>query len=83
MFRKLNLFPSSGETRETPTLLGPLERADVQWLRLALSIGAKRVDVSLPSPENGKRSSFGNVVFSWLLEFQTIDKAHKPSDSEC
>jgi hypothetical protein len=25
-FRKLDLFPSSGEGRETPTLLGPLER---------------------------------------------------------
>jgi hypothetical protein len=27
MFRKLDLFPSSGKGRETPTLLGPLERA--------------------------------------------------------
>jgi hypothetical protein len=26
-FRKLELFPSSGEEVETPTLLGPLERA--------------------------------------------------------
>jgi hypothetical protein len=26
-FRKLDLFPSSGEGRLTPTLLGPLERA--------------------------------------------------------
>jgi hypothetical protein len=25
-FRKLDLFPSSGEERETSTLLGPLER---------------------------------------------------------
>jgi hypothetical protein len=29
-FRKLDLFPSSGERdRETPTLLGPLERANL------------------------------------------------------
>jgi hypothetical protein len=28
MFRKLDLFPSSGEGRETPTLMGPLERAN-------------------------------------------------------
>jgi hypothetical protein len=28
-FRKLDLFPSSGEGRETPTLLGPLERMSV------------------------------------------------------
>jgi hypothetical protein len=26
-FRKLDLFPSSGEEMETPTLMGPLERA--------------------------------------------------------
>jgi hypothetical protein len=33
MFRKLDLFPSSGEGRETSTLLGPLERANHnQWL---------------------------------------------------
>jgi hypothetical protein len=29
MFRKLDLFPSSGERRETPTLLGSLERANL------------------------------------------------------
>jgi hypothetical protein len=28
-FRKLDLFPSSGEVWETPTQLGPLERADL------------------------------------------------------
>jgi hypothetical protein len=27
-FRKLDLFPSSGEGRETPTLLGPLESVE-------------------------------------------------------
>jgi hypothetical protein len=33
MFLKLNLFPSSGEGRETPTLLGPLERANLShWM---------------------------------------------------
>jgi hypothetical protein len=29
MFPKLGLFPSSGDGRETPTLLGPLERANI------------------------------------------------------
>jgi hypothetical protein len=34
MFQKLDLFPSSGEVRETPTLLGPLERANLNhWYR--------------------------------------------------
>jgi hypothetical protein len=28
-FRKLDLFPSSGEGLEIPTLLGPLERANL------------------------------------------------------
>jgi hypothetical protein len=28
-FRKLDLFPSSGDRKETPTLLGPLERANL------------------------------------------------------
>jgi hypothetical protein len=36
----------------------------VQWLRLALSKGPNRIAVSLPSPENGNRYSFRNVVFS-------------------
>jgi hypothetical protein len=43
-FRKLDLFPSSGEGREDTYSVGPL-RAN-------------------PSPEDGNRSSFRNVVFS-------------------
>jgi hypothetical protein len=31
-FRKLDLFPFSGEGRKTPTLLGPLERANLNHL---------------------------------------------------
>jgi hypothetical protein len=31
-FRKLDLFPSSGERGETPTQLGPLERANLKSL---------------------------------------------------
>jgi hypothetical protein len=49
---------------------------------LALSKGPKRAGVSLPSPEDGNTSSLRNVVFSSYLEFQTMDKVHKPSDSE-
>jgi hypothetical protein len=44
------VFSSSGEGAKTPTHLGPLER-----LRLALSKG--------PSPEDGNRFTFRNVVF--------------------
>jgi hypothetical protein len=40
---------------ETPILLGPLERANLNhWTS----------DVSSPSPEDGNRSSLRNVVFS-------------------
>jgi hypothetical protein len=35
----------------------------IQWLNLALSKGPSRVGVSLPSPEDGNRSSFRNAVF--------------------
>jgi hypothetical protein len=74
-----------GEGRETHTLLGHIKRAQInQWTwRLALSKGHNRVGVSLPSPEDGNRSSFRNVVFSSYLEFWTMHKAQKPSDSEC
>jgi hypothetical protein len=49
---------------------------------LALSKRLNRIGVSLPSPEDGNRSSFLNVVFSRYLEFRTEDKAQKGSDSE-
>jgi hypothetical protein len=48
----------------------------------ALSKIPKRVAVSLPSPEDGNRSSFRNVVFSSYLEFWTLDKVGKLSVSE-
>jgi hypothetical protein len=34
----------------------------MQWLRLALSKRPNRVGLSLPSPEDGSRSSFGHIV---------------------
>jgi hypothetical protein len=51
MFRKLDLFPCSGEGKKTPTLLGPLERAD------PLRLPNRGLPPSLPSPENWNRSS--------------------------
>jgi hypothetical protein len=35
--------------------------------RLALYEGPSRVNISLPSPEDGQRFSFRNVVFSGYL----------------
>jgi hypothetical protein len=66
MFQKLDLFPSSGDGKETPTLLGPLGRANLQWLRSAFSKWPKRVGVSLQTPEDGKRSTFCTIVFSGI-----------------
>jgi hypothetical protein len=43
---ELGLFPSSGKEKQTPTVLGPLGKANLNhWesLRLALSEGLKRV----------------------------------------
>jgi hypothetical protein len=37
---------------------------------------------SFPSPENGNRSLFRDVVISSYLEFWTLDKVQKPGDSE-
>jgi hypothetical protein len=52
----------SGEGRETPTLLRPLERANpnhcTTGMGLALSKGPNRVGVFLPLPEDGNISSF-------------------------
>jgi hypothetical protein len=56
LFRELGLVPSTGEERETPTL--------VHWQGLALSKSLNIVIVSLHSPEDGNRSSFRNVLFS-------------------
>jgi hypothetical protein len=38
MFRKLNLFASSGEWWETPTLLGPLERANINHWAIYINL---------------------------------------------
>jgi hypothetical protein len=48
MFQKLDLFPSSGEGRETPALLGPLEKAELNhWTTRVILTTAiyKRVSI--------------------------------------
>jgi hypothetical protein len=41
------------------------------------------IGVSCPSPEDGNRSSFRNVVFFCFIEYRTMDKVQKPSSLEC
>jgi hypothetical protein len=49
--------------RKTPTLLGPLERTNLNhWL--ALSKGSNSVGVSPPSPGEENRRRFRNILFS-------------------
>jgi hypothetical protein len=61
MFRKLDLFPSSGEGEDTYS---------VGSLKELTSITGPTTDQQsrclLPSPEDGNGSSFQNVVFSTL-----------------
>jgi hypothetical protein len=73
MFQKLDLFPSSGEGREAPTLLGPMIEAN--------SKGPKQNICLLPSLKNGNRSNFWNIVFSSYLELRMMDQVYKQSDS--
>jgi hypothetical protein len=54
-----------------------------QLLRSAFSKRSNRLGVSIPSLEDGNRSNFRNVVCSAWLGFRTMNKIHKPSDSEC
>jgi hypothetical protein len=75
----LGLLPSSDDGSKKPTLLGPLGRASLNHCYK----GPNRVDVSLPSHEDGNGSIFRNFVFSSYLEFRTMDTAQKPSHSEC
>jgi hypothetical protein len=43
----------------------------------------RALKIVLFSPEDENRPMFQNVVFSSYLEKRTMDKFHKPNDSEC
>jgi hypothetical protein len=45
-------------------------------------LGSRPLVQDSSSPEDGNRSSCRNVLFLSYLEFQTMDKVHKHSDSE-
>jgi hypothetical protein len=69
MFRKLDLFPSSGEGWETPTLLGLLGRANLNHWIVVLTWGRKQIQF------------LKRVLL--FLEYQTMDKVQKPFNPEC
>jgi hypothetical protein len=56
-FRNWMCFASSERGRKTPTVLGPLEAANLSyWTK-----GPNTVGFSLPSPHDGNRSRFRNI----------------------
>jgi hypothetical protein len=66
---------------ETPTLLGPSERANqVQWLKLVLSEGLNWVGVS-PFTWGRKQIQFPKRRVFYFLEYRTMDKVRKPRNS--
>jgi hypothetical protein len=79
-FLKLDMSLSSGEGKETQTLLGPLESANLSH-RTCSFLGTQRSRCLLHLTRETSR--FRLVVFSSYLEFQTINKFQKPSDTEC
>jgi hypothetical protein len=58
-----------------------IKRVIVWCLRIALSNGLGRVGVSQPSPEDGKRSSFRNVVFFCVFRIADDGKIPKTQQS--
>jgi hypothetical protein len=78
--------PSPRLKTETDTFSESLFFLDLGYLlsisliNFNLSKESNRVGVLLISPEDGNRSSFLKVVLSDCLEFQMINKVHKPSD---
>jgi hypothetical protein len=62
MFWKLDLFPSSGKARETPVLLGRLERANLNhWT-------ASRLSTCYISVMQTTQSLHGSLPFFYSLE---------------
>jgi hypothetical protein len=70
---KKQLTSISGQVQSSPL---------VQWLRLAIFKRPNTVGAFIPSPDEGNRSSFQNVLLPNYLQFRTMDKVRKPSDSE-
>jgi hypothetical protein len=70
------MLPSSDARRETPTLLGPLARANLRHLR-------DQTECIPPLIQKRKQNQFQKLVVSSYLEFRTKDKFLIPSDSVC
>jgi hypothetical protein len=76
------MFPSSGEGRERHTLLGPLERARLDYTLWSSDWGKQQSRRLSPLAWRRKQIQFPKKIF-FYLEFRTMNKVHKPSDSEC
>jgi hypothetical protein len=63
---KLNLFPSSGERRETPIVLGPLERANLNHLTRTMDKVHKLSDSKDYTPSSENFRFYKNYVYRTL-----------------
>jgi hypothetical protein len=94
MFQKLDPLPSSGEGRKTSTLLGPLERANlnhwticIQQLRLALSKELNRIISHIHNNEDIEYNSctdylykvFNNAFPNTIFDHTAISEIEKKS----
>jgi hypothetical protein len=70
VFWKPDLFPSTDEGKETPTLLGPLGSINFNH--------CTRIGVSFPIIWKGKHP-ISETLFPIYLELQAIHKVRKPS----
>jgi hypothetical protein len=65
-------------------VLSRLETVNLRlWTWFISFLGTQQSRFSLPSPEDGNRSSVRNVLFSSYLEFRPMPKVQEPSNSAC
>jgi hypothetical protein len=78
-FGALDLFPSSGEGRRKPTLLGPWEKAVTEGNSF---IGTQQSICLTPLTWRQKWIEFSKSCVFWYLELRTVRNVLNPSDSE-
>jgi hypothetical protein len=81
MFRKLDLFRSSGE-EEGRLLYGPLEGANLSHWIVSVFLKGPAEQVYPSRHLTTERDSLSETVCFQLFKFRTTDKVQKPTDYE-
>jgi hypothetical protein len=76
MFRKLDLFASSDEGRETPTLLGPFERANLNLWTKSTNPVILNVIYHRQNPLDSNLSCFDNHKFTVCVGNSAVQFAY-------